>query len=178
MYVYIAQQSGGHSWLVILLGWFGACLTAYAYRRLARAFPGGSIYSYVGHALQSDIGWIAAWIILADYLFVRDTVCQLLQPDRRVLAASPQLDMVCAAQRHQSDAWHVAYPTTNPHLCTGTRLRTDRSLHFCRRCTARFTTCECAAQHTCTRWPESVAVTCIRRRDWLSWLRRYKYTRW
>ncbi|TDY46266.1 amino acid transporter [Alicyclobacillus sacchari] len=74
MYVYIAQQSGGHSWLVILLGWFGACLTAYAYRRLARAFPGGSIYSYVGHALQSDIGWIAAWIILADYLFVPATL--------------------------------------------------------------------------------------------------------
>ncbi|EJY57153.1 amino acid permease-associated region [Alicyclobacillus hesperidum URH17-3-68] len=74
MYVYIAEQSGGHSWLVMLLGWFGACLTAYAYRRLAGVFPGGSIYSYVGRALQSDTGWIAAWIILADYLFVPATL--------------------------------------------------------------------------------------------------------
>lgn len=57
--------------LVYLIGLVAMIFTAVSYAQMSRAFPiAGSVYSYVGRAIHPQLGFMAGWTILLDYLLV------------------------------------------------------------------------------------------------------------
>lgn len=71
VYGFVAKQSYGMVPLVYLVGIVAMLFTALSYRQLSREFPiAGSVYSYVQRGLHPYLGFVAGWMILADYLLV------------------------------------------------------------------------------------------------------------
>ncbi|SMC89699.1 APC family permease [Sporomusa malonica] len=69
VYGMVAQESIGMSCLVYLIGVIAMLFTAYSYSHMSKEFPiSGSVYSYIQRALNPHLGFIAGWIILADYI--------------------------------------------------------------------------------------------------------------
>ncbi|MGH8279211.1 MAG: APC family permease [Gammaproteobacteria bacterium] len=71
VYGFVAQQSHGMVPLVYVVGIVAMLFTALSYKRLSGAFPvAGSVYSYVQRGRHPYLGFLAGWMILADYLLV------------------------------------------------------------------------------------------------------------
>jgi amino acid transporter len=71
VYGFVAHASHGMVPLVYLTGMVAMLFTALSYRELSAKFPySGSVYTYVSRALGPFPGFIAGWMILADYLLV------------------------------------------------------------------------------------------------------------
>lgn len=71
LYGFVAKQSHGMVPLVYLVGVIAMVFTALSYRRLSQAFPiTGSVYTYVQRGWHPYLGFLAGWMILADYLLI------------------------------------------------------------------------------------------------------------
>lgn len=71
VYGFVAQQSHGMVPLVYLVGIVAMLFTALSYRRLSQRFSvAGSVYSYVQRGWHPYLGFVAGWMILADYLLI------------------------------------------------------------------------------------------------------------
>ncbi len=71
IYGYVAQASHGMVGLAYLIGMVGMIFTALSYARMSEAFPiAGSVYSYAQRGINDNVGFIAGWILLLDYIFV------------------------------------------------------------------------------------------------------------
>lgn len=71
IYGFVARQSFGMVPLVYLVGIVAMLFTALSYRQLSRVFPvAGSVYSYVQRGWHPYLGFLAGWMILADYLLI------------------------------------------------------------------------------------------------------------
>ncbi len=71
VYGFIAHASHGMVPLVYVVGMVAMLFTALSYRELSAEFPySGSVYAYVGRGMGPFPGFIAGWMILADYLLV------------------------------------------------------------------------------------------------------------
>ncbi|MED0965392.1 APC family permease [Bacillus paramycoides] len=71
VYGMVAQQSFGMSCLVYIVGVIAMLFTAYSYSHMAKEFPiSGSVYSYIQRAVNPHVGFVAGWIILADYVLL------------------------------------------------------------------------------------------------------------
>lgn len=71
VYGFVAQESHGMVPLVYLVGVVAMLFTALSYRRLSGEFPvAGSVYAYVQRGWHPYLGFLAGWMILADYLLV------------------------------------------------------------------------------------------------------------
>lgn len=71
VYGYVAQESHGMVPLVYVVGIVAMLFTALSYKRLSGEFPlAGSVYAYVQRGWHPYIGFLAGWMILADYLLV------------------------------------------------------------------------------------------------------------
>lgn len=67
----LAQLTDGHAAGAYVLALTVMLFTSYSYSKMASAFPvSGSAYVYVSKAINSDMGFIAGWAILLDYLFL------------------------------------------------------------------------------------------------------------
>ena len=57
--------------LTYVIGLVAMIFTAFSYREMSRAFPiAGSVYSYAGRGINDNVGFLAGWAILLDYLLV------------------------------------------------------------------------------------------------------------
>ncbi|MCW2904889.1 MAG: amino acid permease [Streptosporangiaceae bacterium] len=57
--------------LTYLIGLVAMLFTALSYREMSRAFPvAGSVYSYAGRGINDNVGFLAGWAILLDYLLI------------------------------------------------------------------------------------------------------------
>jgi amino acid transporter len=57
--------------LTYIIGLVAMLFTAFSYREMSRAFPiAGSVYSYAGRGINDNVGFLAGWAILLDYLLV------------------------------------------------------------------------------------------------------------
>jgi len=71
VYGFVAKESYGMVPLVYLVGIVAMLFTALSYRQLSKVFPvAGSAYSYVQQGWHPYLGFLAGWMILADYLLV------------------------------------------------------------------------------------------------------------
>lgn len=71
LYGFVAQQNFGMVPLVFLVGIVAMLFTALSYKRLSGAFPiAGSVYAYVQRGWHPYLGFLAGWMILADYLLI------------------------------------------------------------------------------------------------------------
>ncbi|MGA7538107.1 MAG: APC family permease [Steroidobacteraceae bacterium] len=71
VYGFVAQESHGMVPLVYVVGIVAMLFTALSYKRLSGEFPlAGSVYAYVQRGWHPYIGFLAGWMILADYLLV------------------------------------------------------------------------------------------------------------
>ena len=71
VYGFVARESYGMVPLVYLVGIVAMLFTALSYKQLSRVFPvAGSAYSYVQQGWHPYLGFLAGWMILADYLLV------------------------------------------------------------------------------------------------------------
>lgn len=67
----VYNAAGGMVPLVYVIGLVAMIFTALSYAQMAKAFPiAGSVYSYVGRAIHPNLGFLAGWTILLDYLLV------------------------------------------------------------------------------------------------------------
>jgi amino acid transporter len=67
----VYNEASGMVPLVYLIGLVAMIFTAVSYAQMSRAFPvAGSVYSYVGRGLDENVGFLAGWTILLDYLLV------------------------------------------------------------------------------------------------------------
>ena len=67
----VIQTANGMVVLAYLIGLAGMIFTAYSYFRMSEAFPvAGSAYAYVQRGMHPDVGFIAGWMILLDYILV------------------------------------------------------------------------------------------------------------
>lgn len=65
------QMSRGHMVTTILIAMLAMMLTAVSYGRMASVYPSaGSAYTYVTHGLNSQLGFLAGWAMILDYLIV------------------------------------------------------------------------------------------------------------
>jgi amino acid transporter len=63
--------SQGHAVTTILIAMVAMIFTAISYGRMASRYPmAGSAYTYVGRGLHLNLGFIAGWSMLMDYLFI------------------------------------------------------------------------------------------------------------
>jgi len=63
--------SGGAVALAYLLGAGALMFTAFSYAKMANAIPeGGSVYSYARSGMGEAAGFVAAWMVLLDYLLL------------------------------------------------------------------------------------------------------------
>lgn len=84
--------SHGHAILAILNGMVAMILTAASYGRMAALYPSaGSAYTYVGRCLNPQLGMVAGWAMLLDYV------------------AMPILCVIYAALLAQRIAPHIPY---------------------------------------------------------------------
>lgn len=71
VYGFVAHASEGMVPLVYLVGMVAMFFTAMSYKQLGGEFPfAGSVYAYVRRGISPFLGFIAGWMILADYLLV------------------------------------------------------------------------------------------------------------
>lgn len=71
IYGFVAGEAFGMVPLVYLVGIIAMTFTALSYRQLSRVFTyAGSVYSYVQRGFNPHVGFVAGWMILADYLLV------------------------------------------------------------------------------------------------------------
>ena len=71
VYGFVAHASRGMVPLVYLVGMVAMFFTAMSYKQLSAEFPfSGSVYAYVRRGMNPFLGFIAGWMILADYLLV------------------------------------------------------------------------------------------------------------
>lgn len=71
VYGFVARRSEGMVPLVYLVGVVAMIFTALSYKHMSAEFPiAGSVYSYVQRGLNRYLGFMAGWLILADYLLV------------------------------------------------------------------------------------------------------------
>ena len=71
VYGFVAHASEGMVPLVYLVGMVAMFFTALSYKQLSTEFPfAGSVYTYVRRGMNPFLGFIAGWMILADYLLV------------------------------------------------------------------------------------------------------------
>ena len=71
VYGFVARESFGMVPLVYAVGIVAMLFTALSYKQLSAEFPiAGSVYSYVQRGLNPYVGFIAGWMILADYLLI------------------------------------------------------------------------------------------------------------
>jgi amino acid transporter len=71
VYGFVAHASEGMVPLVYLVGMVAMFFTAMSYKQLSAEFPfAGSVYTYVRRGINPFLGFIAGWMILADYLLV------------------------------------------------------------------------------------------------------------
>ena len=71
VYGFVAHASQGMVPLVYLVGMVAMFFTAMSYKQLSGEFPfAGSVYAYVRRGMNPFLGFIAGWMILADYLLV------------------------------------------------------------------------------------------------------------
>jgi amino acid transporter len=71
VYGFVSRESFGMVPLVYAVGIVAMLFTALSYKQLSGAFPvAGSVYSYVQRGLNPFVGFIAGWMILADYLLI------------------------------------------------------------------------------------------------------------
>jgi amino acid transporter len=67
----VYDEAKGMVPLVYLIGLVAMIFTAISYAQMSKAFPvAGSVYSYVGRGLDENVGFLAGWTILLDYLLV------------------------------------------------------------------------------------------------------------
>lgn len=67
----VFNASSGMVPLVYLIGLIAMIFTAMSYAQMSRTFPiAGSVYAYVGRGIHPQLGFIAGWTILLDYLLV------------------------------------------------------------------------------------------------------------
>ncbi|SDQ62244.1 APC family permease [Quadrisphaera sp. DSM 44207] len=67
----VYNASSGMVPLVYVIGLVAMIFTALAYAQMSRAFPvAGSVYAYVGRGVHQNLGFLAGWTILLDYLLV------------------------------------------------------------------------------------------------------------
>src|SRR3954453_24026121 len=67
----VFNQAKGMVPLVYLIGLVAMIFTALSYAQMSKAFPiAGSVYAYVGRGLNKNLGFLAGWTILLDYLLV------------------------------------------------------------------------------------------------------------
>jgi amino acid transporter len=71
VYGFVAHASQGMVPLVYLVGMVAMFFTALSYKQLSAEFPfAGSVYTYVRRGMNPFLGFVAGWMILADYLLV------------------------------------------------------------------------------------------------------------
>ncbi|MDE2053522.1 MAG: APC family permease [Xanthomonadaceae bacterium] len=71
VYGFVAHASHGMVPLVYLVGMVAMFFTALSYKQLSAEFPfAGSVYAYVRRGMNPFLGFVAGWMILADYLLV------------------------------------------------------------------------------------------------------------
>lgn len=71
VYGFVAHASQGMVPLVYLVGMVAMFFTAMSYKQLSGEFPfAGSVYAYVRRGINPFLGFVAGWMILADYLLV------------------------------------------------------------------------------------------------------------
>ncbi|MFT8312491.1 MAG: APC family permease [Sporolactobacillus sp.] len=71
IYGQIAIGSHGMVALAYAIGMIGMLFTALSYSKMSQAIPiAGSVYSYAQRGLNDNVGFIAGWLILLDYIFI------------------------------------------------------------------------------------------------------------
>lgn len=71
IYGTVYNSAAGMVPLVYLIGLVAMIFTALAYAQMSKAFPvAGSVYAYVGRGVHPNLGFLAGWTILLDYLLV------------------------------------------------------------------------------------------------------------
>ncbi|VVO33770.1 APC family permease [Pseudomonas fluorescens] len=71
VYGYVNQQAPGMVPLAYIIGMGAMLFTALSYGSMARAFPiAGSVYSYAQRGLHPNVGFLAGWLLLLDYLLI------------------------------------------------------------------------------------------------------------
>ena len=67
----VFQGSGGMIALAYAIGMVGMMITASSYAQMSKAFPmAGSVYTYAGRGIHPNVGFLAGWVILLDYVLV------------------------------------------------------------------------------------------------------------
>jgi len=71
VYGYVNQEAPGMVPLAYIIGMVAMLFTALSYGNMARAFPiAGSVYSYAQRGLHPNVGFLAGWLLLLDYLLI------------------------------------------------------------------------------------------------------------
>ncbi|MCO7174872.1 APC family permease [Sporolactobacillus kofuensis] len=71
IYGQIAIGSHGMVALAYAIGMIGMLFTALSYSKMSSAIPiAGSVYSYAQRGINDNVGFIAGWLILLDYIFI------------------------------------------------------------------------------------------------------------
>ncbi|MET1250171.1 APC family permease [Sporolactobacillus sp. STCC-11] len=71
IYGQIAIGSHGMVALAYAIGMIGMLFTALSYSKMSQAIPiAGSVYSYAQRGINDNVGFIAGWLILLDYIFI------------------------------------------------------------------------------------------------------------
>ena len=101
--------SHGHAILAILNGMVAMVLTAVSYGRMAALYPSaGSAYTYVARSLNQELGLVAGWAMLLDYV-VMPMFCVIYTAllAKRVLPHVPYIVLTAA----------IAFAITFFNLC-------------------------------------------------------------
>lgn len=71
IYGIVQQLSNGHAALAYLVAMVGILFTAASYGKMSGAFPAaGSTYTYARRALNEQVGFLAGWAMILDYLLI------------------------------------------------------------------------------------------------------------
>lgn len=71
VYGWVHADSGGMVPMAYLVGMVAMLFTALSYGAMARAFPiAGSVYSYAQRGIHPNVGFMAGWVLLLDYLLI------------------------------------------------------------------------------------------------------------
>ncbi len=71
VYGWVSADSGGMVPAAYLVGMVAMLFTALSYQSMAKAFPiAGSVYSYAQRGIHEQVGFIAGWVLLLDYLLI------------------------------------------------------------------------------------------------------------
>jgi putrescine importer len=68
---FLLETSGGTVSLPYLLAGVGMLFTALSYSVMVQNYPlAGSVYNYVGRAINPHIGFVSGWILILDYILI------------------------------------------------------------------------------------------------------------